>query len=203
MRKPNQEIPDQQDKSTGIYYIHTKWYSFTICPEYQLPDDKDRFKRIQNYIYETVLSALNGIAEYRYNIEISEPHGTCFKSCITRIHAHGRFMLNDLPSVRQFLLFGLRNLSQMGIIEIDTINDINVWDAYCEKQMEVTKVYTIFSAAPTSPTPLIKPYDNSDVFIPGSIDDTIRKWKNKKTKRSNLRNPSGDALDPSRVVQDG
>lgn len=199
MRKPNQEIPDTQDKSTGIYYIHTKWYSFTICPEYQLPDDKNRYKRVQNYIHETVLSAFNGIAEYRYNIEISEPHGTCFKSCITRIHAHGRFMLNDLQSVRQFLLFGLRNLSQLGIIEIDTINDINVWDAYCEKQMEVTKVYTIMSTAPTSPTPLILPYDNQEAKLTATNFDKYYK----KSKRSNLRNPSGDALDPSRVVQDG
>lgn len=107
-----------------LYYMPGVWYSFTLCPEDQEEKSADRWKILTSQIYETTLSAFAGYAQYRYTVEISEPRDRVPRNKIPRIHAHGRFVFESSKGIRQFLLFGLYNLTQLGICEIDTISDI-------------------------------------------------------------------------------
>lgn len=146
---------------TDLYYLPGQWYSFTICPSDQLETSPNRWERMCDRINECVLSGLSQLASYRFNIEISEPHDTVKSPAVCRIHAHGRFLLHDTQSVLQFLLFGLRNLSQLGIMEIDKISDLGIWDTYCEKQQAITKYRTVSKARtePPSKRVQLKAYD--------------------------------------------
>lgn len=148
-------------KPTDLYYVPGRWYSVTICPNDQLEKSPNRWERLCNRIHECVIGTFTGLAAYRYNVEISEPHDTIKASAICRIHAHGRFMLFNNESVLQFLLFGLRNVCQLGITEIDTIEDLYVWDTYCEKQRAITRFETVneLDAIPPKKKTLLKAYD--------------------------------------------
>lgn len=147
-------MPDPTDnvRSTPIlYYVPGRWYSFTICPRDQLETNCNRWKAMCVRIYECVISGFSNYASFRYNIEISEPHNSLKETTIPRIHAHGRFLLYDQYSVLQFLLFGLYNLTSLGITEVDTIEDLEVWDTYCSKQIPVTRMKTVISTHSAPP----------------------------------------------------
>lgn len=131
--------------TTSLYYVPGRWYSFTLCPRDQHETRCNRWQGVCIKLYECVISAFGNYASFRYNVEISEPHNHLKETTIPRIHAHGRFLLYDQYSVLQFLLFGLYNLTQLGVTEVDTIDDLDKWDTYCEKQMEVTKFETVRS----------------------------------------------------------
>jgi len=130
----------------SLYYVPGRWYSFTLCPRDQHETRCNRWQGVCIKLYECVISAFGNYASFRYNIEISEPHDTVKSPAVCRIHAHGRFLLHNTQSVLQFLLFGLRNLSQLGIMEIDSISDLHTWDNYCEKQQSITMFRTVSKA---------------------------------------------------------
>lgn len=142
---------DNLQPSPVNYYVPGRWYSFTICPRDQLETNCNRWKAMCVRLYECVISAFSNYASFRYNIEISEPHDTLKETTIPRIHAHGRFLLYDQHSVLQFLLFGLYNLTQLGVTEVDTIEDLDKWDTYCTKQLETTRMKTVFSTHSAPP----------------------------------------------------
>jgi len=126
-----------------LYYVPGKWYSFTICPHGQEETNSNRWEIVTNRIYECVLSSLASCSHYRYNVEISEPHDRIEYLRMPRIHAHGRFRMPTEECVRKFLLFGLYNLTQLGIIKIDTVSELGEWDSYCKKQVSITRFKTV------------------------------------------------------------
>lgn len=161
--------------STSLYYLPGRWYSFTICPREQSETRCNRWQAMCIRIYECVISAFTNYASFRYNIEISEPHNHIKETTIPRIHAHGRFLLYDQYSVLQFLLFGLYNLTQLGIVEIDTIKDLTIWDTYCEKQMGITKFNTVHSIQNEPPKKkkdrqIPRPFNYKDIKHQNKID---------------------------------
>lgn len=168
------EGPGNQELShnTELYYMPGRWYSFTVCPAEQSESSSNRWEITSNRIYECVLSAFGGCAHYRYNLEISEPHDTIGFGRVPRIHAHGRFSMPNERCVRDFLLFGLYNLTQLGVIEIDTCQDLSTWDAYCKKQVSITRFKTVKCRLEDGRE--MKPYDEPKHPVKSNSWDT---WK--------------------------
>lgn len=150
---------DKVSEAPSLYYVPDRWYSFTICPEEQEEKSPGRWKTLCDRIHECLLSSLTGIGEYRYNIEISEPRDRLPRQKVPRIHAHGRFRLRCNQSVRQYLLFGLYNLTQLGYVEVDTISDLDKWDTYCEKQMAITGFETVVYTPQRQHRRVAEPYN--------------------------------------------
>lgn len=166
---------DNLQSASSLYYLPGRWYSFTICPRDQLETNCNRWQAMCTRIYECVISSFTNHAQYRYNLEISEPHNTLKETTIPRIHAHGRFLLYDNHSVLQFLLFGLYNLTQLGYTEIDTIKDLDIWDTYCTKQLAITRLETIISTHSAPPTKKkdrkpIEPYNKKQIKQTQALD---------------------------------
>lgn len=130
-------------KEPALYYVPGKWYTITVCPEDQCESDPNRWKTLCTRIHAVHLSAFASCAHFKYNVEISEPRDRVPRFKIPRIHSHGRFMLPTENSVRQFLLFGLFNVTQLGLCEIDTCADAVTWDTYCAKQRTITGFDTV------------------------------------------------------------
>lgn len=126
-----------------LFYVPNKWYSFTLNPsdEYQYFGKPDRLKRFKDLIYETILQSLNQVSYYRYNLELSEPRGN-IQGMGPRLHIHGRFILKSNKCTRDFLLYGIYNLTRLGFLNIDTCDDTNEWDSYCIKQQTIMRTDT-------------------------------------------------------------
>ncbi len=116
------------------FYEVEKCYSLTITPNDKMQrfGQQKRFIKVRQFIYELFLSC-NFI--YDMIIEISEPHSfkvAGYKG--PRLHAHGVILFRDNNELKQFLLNDYYKLQRQSGIDIDTINDLDVWSKYCNKQ---------------------------------------------------------------------
>ncbi len=116
-----------------FYKINT-WYSITInpCDKYQFFGNIDRLQKFRNYFYELFVS---NWCQYEMFIELSEPRGTLiYKYQGPRLHLHGKIKFSGKAMMIAFLLDGVRRLCHVGSIDIDSIDDTDVWLTYCTKQ---------------------------------------------------------------------
>lgn len=132
-----------------IFYEKNEWYSFTLAPSdaYQYAGKKDRLKKFTDLMYESFLALDSSKIKYRFDIDISEPKNIQ-KSIGPRLHIHGRLLFPCSRSILDWQLMHAYSLSRIGILDIDTIEDISIWDKYCEKYKHITKLKTYKNYTP-------------------------------------------------------
>lgn len=138
-------------KPIEIFYEAQKTYSLTIAPSDYNQGFNDKTYMVKIYRYsvdyidrlKNVTTKLNEILlpynrdiQYILHTDISEPRD--INGNIPRIHFHGviRFKTND--KILKWLLSILPQLSTFGIVNIDTIDDMNHWEKYCKKYDHIT-----------------------------------------------------------------
>ena len=124
-----------------VFYNKAQWYSVTINPsdKYQYHGKEDRIKKFRNFMYETFLQLDSYKIQYKFNIELSEPKEIKPGTTGSRLHLHGRIMFTCNYSIMQFLLHVQYAWSRIAYVDIDTIEDIEIWDTYCTKQQHIFK----------------------------------------------------------------
>lgn len=113
-------------------------FSVNICPndQHQYFGSQDREKKFINKMRESLL-ILNEI-DYYFMIELSEPRsGSKFGP---RLHMHGVIMFRTSNTIKQFLMTYYYKLLRIGIIDLDTIDNINIWSKYIHKQRHIMKI---------------------------------------------------------------
>lgn len=104
--------------------VPAKGYSFTVNPAEQYFGDVERFRKVI-YLMKSKLSSPR--FEYKLYIEAS-PKG--------RVHGHGYIWIHDPFG---FVLFDVPFMERFMNIDIDDINDEDVWYNYCTKQLHITR----------------------------------------------------------------
>lgn len=118
-------------------------YSFTINPDKQSESvppqslaDRQRCDVI-NDRWKNMLKqfSLNGI-DFRLQMEASEPYrgNRDPTKSGSRLHYHGLIFFNTVHSLKWFHMYGSTLLSKTCSFEIDTIDDPDYWESYCNKQ---------------------------------------------------------------------
>lgn len=116
-------------------------YAFTFNPKdsyqcFQPPmvsvSEETRLLKFTNKTKTCLRHLQDNDIEYCVNIEISEPlEGVDLQP---RLHTHGIIFFPHAKSVAWFLLYGVKYLTSIGSIEIDTISNLDYWESYCNKQ---------------------------------------------------------------------
>ncbi len=122
------------DKKLECYYKVGQFYAITInpCDKYQFFGRINRCKRYHNFIYEQFLQFK---CDYLLYIEISEPRGMHTQGYNgPRLHMHGTIYFENRKQLGWWLVEGYYKLLRFAAVDIDTIEDLPKWDAYCRKQ---------------------------------------------------------------------
>ncbi len=117
-------------------------YSFTFSPDdkHQYFGEKDRMRKFRNFVYEELLMLDSYHIDYTFYIELSEPKTNYPNSRNgPRLHCHGTLQFKSTLSIRNFLLYGLYNFSRWCNYDLDTIDDLRVWEKYITKQQHIIK----------------------------------------------------------------
>lgn len=112
-------------------------YAFTVNPidKYQLFKSFTRLNDINKEMHHY----LGTLKHYVLYPEIS-PKG--------RFHLHGWIWFNDNIEIMQFYIDYLPMLQQKCCYEMDELNDVAVWTAYCTKQKTLHDYYTMQTYQP-------------------------------------------------------
>lgn len=123
-------LPNNGSRSVSPENISTHAnYSFTLNPEvqyYEIQDGIERFNTWNAHMYKE-LKRLHGIESLKIWPEISQSG---------RLHFHGIIKIKD---VIEFALVDVPLLIRIGHLEIDTINDEDVWNKYIRKSIQLMK----------------------------------------------------------------
>lgn len=128
------------DHSVSVFYVKDKYYSVTINPEdkYQHQGTPGRFKAFKSLMYELFLSLSAQHIDYKFNIELSEPKNNRFGSG-PRYHVHGWIRFRSNHSIFQFLDNTYYRWTRIGHVDIDTVDDLKIWELYMTKQQHLFK----------------------------------------------------------------
>lgn len=131
-------------------------YSITICPDdkHQFVNKEDRLQHFIDFVNEQFIHFPTVGIHYKLHIELSEPRTILQGQLGPRLHLHGTLTFKSNNSVRNYLLREAYRLSRWSIIEIDTIDNPNIWLKYCTKQAHIMKTPEITNYK--KPTPLNK-----------------------------------------------
>lgn len=135
----NDENNKKKQIKEQIFYKVKKQYSITINPidRYQWLHNIKRVRKFRNHFYEVFMAE-----KYQYElfIEFSEPRGFHTQGYSgPRLHMHGTISFNDIKELGYFLSQGYSKLLKYASVDIDTIDDIDKWKAYCTKQKIIKK----------------------------------------------------------------
>lgn len=127
--------------NTDLFYESGNTYAVTLNPQdkYQYFGNPDRLQKLHNKLYELFLNRPKGM-DYKFFFEISEPKLLKCEKGGPRIHIHGWITFNTDKSVYKFLLTFLYKLQHIGILDIDTIDNMDTWQSYCTKQQRYINV---------------------------------------------------------------
>lgn len=112
-------------------------YSITLNPadKYQFLGQANRLQKFRNMINEMFLHYPEIGIDYVMNIELSEPRGNLIHySAGPRLHLHGTINLRTNKSVYNWLIVEINKLLKYGNLDIDTIDNLDIWYTYCTKQ---------------------------------------------------------------------
>lgn len=117
------------------FYVKGKWYSITLNPsdKYQYVGHTQRLIKVQNMLNELMLALRADKIHYRYSIDISEPREVVTTSIGPRIHLHGRIFFQTRKSIEMWLVKHMYDISRTCYLNIDTCDDIEIWDRYSDK----------------------------------------------------------------------
>ncbi len=132
-------------KKKKIFYEINKIYSITINfndqSQYRrIKNPYTRFHRFKELIYDTIGNGKD--IRYLLHFDISEPLEMMVNK-YPRIHMHGciKFLSNE--AIRDWLMTITILLSKVAYVNIDTIEDISIWQEYCTKYDHITGVIPI------------------------------------------------------------
>lgn len=133
--------PPQIKKEPKCRFEHDYVYSFTFNPKdkyqwYQEPkelvSEEIRLEKFKNKLSVAMKFLQDNQIKYFCNIECTVPfQGVELRP---RLHLHGIIQFKDVKAKRWFLLYGIPYITMIGQMEIDTIDDLDYWSKYCNKQ---------------------------------------------------------------------
>lgn len=116
------------------YYVKGKKYSITINPidKYQFNATSKRIQKFKSFVYDQLV----GIGpEYKLYIEFSEPHGMKTQGYLgPRLHLHGTIEFKSTRDIGNWLCYDMYNIYKWASMDIDVVNDEEIWYNYCTKQ---------------------------------------------------------------------
>lgn len=106
-------------------------YAFTLAPSNakQYFSNLHRIKMVSIDMASLIISIKANISVF---LELSS-HG--------RLHWHGYILFPDKESIRDFYGFVIPVLLDNNQIEIDSIEDPEIWDSYIQKQHDIMQIY--------------------------------------------------------------
>lgn len=120
-----------------------KPYALTIKPNnkaqfFGLQSREAKFdKLISDFLINNQIQGM----KYLLFTELSEPLTPNADSNGPRLHLHGFIFFEDNRSIKQFLMrYSYLMLAQLGTYELDTVNDIDYFLQYCQKQQPYLKL---------------------------------------------------------------
>lgn len=135
--------PDVKPKSLTCnnLYERGKYYAVTVNPDdqHQYCGKPDRIQRVRNMYYDTMVSWAQYKIDYKFYTEISEPK-MINGGIGPRVHLHGWVKFNSNKGIKKFLCDELYKLSRGGIVDIDTIDDLVIWEKYITKQQHIIQL---------------------------------------------------------------
>lgn len=107
--------------------INTK-YSITLNPndKRQYFGLTDRISKLRQFIEQQLLEVPN--VKFYLHMEISK-NG--------RLHFHGTVVFTTIESIKHFYIMKVNEWQDYYSIDMDTINDEKIWDAYCTKSKSI------------------------------------------------------------------
>lgn len=100
-----------------------KSYSFTL----NLKDECETIKDEYNHYLYIISLLLKPYCEFQLHFELS---------CIGKLHLHGTVIFHDYENIFKFY-YKFGKLKHRFSCEMDTIEDVLVWDKYCTKQSQI------------------------------------------------------------------
>lgn len=101
-------------------------YSLSINPEQQHFAETKRVDEMKCHLQELV-NGLSGLVD-----------GYMECSSGGRLHFHGTILFKSLDGLEHFYLFDVPSIKHLATVEMDTIEDMDKWDEYCEKNKRFT-----------------------------------------------------------------
>lgn len=125
---------DEKIEKKMIRFKNDIWYSITINPDddCQYQGKPDRFFKLKQLMFLQRVNWFMGVADMILYPDLSYPE-RLIRQSYPRMHYHGIIKFND---VLKFLLSTTIHRSCQ--VEIDTIEDLEYWTAYCKKFMKYT-----------------------------------------------------------------
>lgn len=144
IEKPKKKAPKRKPKTAKTMYRNGTKYTFTFnfnddCQHF---GSKDRIKLIYSD-YKIMLKQLQKVASFELYFEFSTPDAY---KCLNkmgyhsgpRFHIHGIVIFHD---VIKYYLDIYTQLLNVGLFEIDTIEDMEVWRTYITKDKPTMQKY--------------------------------------------------------------
>ena len=123
-------------------FIEKGIYAVTINPDdkHQYFGKADRLQLFRTTCHNGLLFLRSIHVDYHLYIELSEPKNNSQGSKNgPRLHLHGILKFRSTLSIKNFLLHGIYNLTRWSNYDLDTIKDLDIWKAYCQKQQHIMK----------------------------------------------------------------
>lgn len=127
-------------QTKSCFYEAKKWYAITIAPDDNLQWflRPERCRKSFNLFNERLLNYSKLDIEYCLWQELSEPI-VGKRIAGTRIHYHGIIRFRSERGLRAWLTLKFNELTRNCIIDIDTIDDMDIWIKYCTKMQHIVK----------------------------------------------------------------
>lgn len=135
-------LPEKKQIDCSLFY-NIGFYAVTISPDdaHQYVGKEDRMKLFRQYWYEMFLCyKYKYNIDYHFELELSEPRNIKTPSYNgPRLHLHGIICFNKNSSIKGFLLEQYYKITKSALLDIDTLDNIDVWYNYCTKQNHIMK----------------------------------------------------------------
>jgi len=87
-----------------------------------------------------------------------------------RIHYHGKIRFKTIDAIKKFYLKYIYKLSDKFQIEMDTIDDEEVWDEYCTKSHHIWDIHVTSHSARASKEKSKKLFGPITKYLDGLVD---------------------------------
>lgn len=118
------------------------YYTFNFNPRYLVGQDSDDYNGLS---WVDMKSFHNLTCKVLNELKHCEIEAVPEASSQGKIHYHGKIKIKHILN---FYLLDLPHIKHYGSVEIDTIKDMSVWDAYMLKQEKIMKEFCIFHGVP-------------------------------------------------------
>lgn len=131
-------VEKKKEKTLSKTEVYTpdKQYSFTLnlCDAYQHWGDPFRYRKC--------VRAYMGLFK-KHIIPYCTIYAYPEMSRNGRFHYHGVITFKSYMTIFEFLQYGISELRSRGMVEIDTIADIEIWKAYITKDRKIMESYLV------------------------------------------------------------